>query len=323
MNDLTIGWIGIGRMGYAMVERLLDAGYNVKVWNRTRSKAEPLVAKGAVLVDSPKQLSSVDILGTMVSTGKDLEQVYFGEDGVLSGDSTPEILLDCSSIAVDQSVDIRKRVTEQGSSFLAAPVSGTGKCVRAGKLSSVVSGPREAFDRVKPVISTFAVRGVSYVGEGELARFCKIAHNLFLGTVILSLVEMTLLTNKAGVPRRDFLDFINNSVMGSIFTRYKSNALINLDWSTTFTPHLLKKDLDLGRVAAGELGVNMPTSAITREVLQSHFGAAQLKADPEAYLEMDFAAILETMALASGMRLESEGTPYPTGLEIPDQEKPQ
>lgn len=323
MNDLTIGWIGIGRMGYAMVERLLDAGYNVKVWNRTRSKAEPLVTKGAVLVDSPKQLSSVDILGTMVSTGKDLEQVYFGEDGVLSGDSTPEILLDCSSIAVDQSVDIRKRVTEQGSSFLAAPVSGTGKCVRAGKLSSVVSGPREAFDRVKPVISTFAVRGVSYVGEGELARFCKIAHNLFLGTVILSLVEMTLLTNKAGVPRRDFLDFINNSVMGSIFTRYKSNALINLDWSTTFTPHLLKKDLDLGRVAAGELGVNMPTSAITREVLQSHFGAAQLKADPEAYLEMDFAAILETMALASGMRLESEGTPYPTGLEIPDQEKPQ
>jgi len=290
MSDLVIGWIGIGRMGYAMVERLLDAGYTVKVWNRTQSKAEPLVTKGAVLVDSPDQLASVDVLGTMVSTGKDLEQVYFGENGVLTGKESPEILLDCSSIAVDQSADIRNRVNEKGCIFLAAPVSGTGKCVKAGKLSSVVSGPREAFDKVKPIISTFAVRGVSYVGEGELARFCKIAHNLFLGTVITSLAEMTLLTNKAGVPRRDFLDFINNSVMGSIFTRYKSNALINLDWSTTFTPHLLKKDLDLGRVAAGELGVNMPTSAITREVLQSHFGAAQLQDDLADYLEMYFAA---------------------------------
>lgn len=322
MNDLTIGWIGIGRMGYAMVERLLDAGYNVRVWNRTRSKATPLVNKGAVLVDSPSHLATVDILGTMVSTGKDLEQVYFGKNGVLTGNEAPQVLLDCSSIAVDQSADIRQRVAERGVAFLAAPVSGTGKCVKAGKLSSVVSGPHEAFERVKPVISTFAVRGVSYVGEGELARICKIAHNLFLGTVILSLVEMTLLTGKAGVPRRDFLDFINNSVLGSIFTRYKSNALINLDWSTTFTPHLLKKDLDLGREAARVLGVSMPTSATTREILQSHFGAAQLKEDPEAYLEMDFAAILETMALASGMKLESENTTYPTGLEISDQNDP-
>ncbi|MYG09408.1 MAG: NAD(P)-dependent oxidoreductase [Rhodobacteraceae bacterium] len=323
MSDLVIGWIGIGRMGYAMVERLLDAGYEVKVWNRTKSKAEPLISKGAVLVDSPNQLASVDVLGTMVSTGKDLEQVYLGENGVLPREITPEILLDCSSIAVDQSADIRNRVTEKGCIFLAAPVSGTGKCVTAGKLSSVVSGPREAFERVKPIISTYAVRGVSYVGEGELARFCKIAHNLFLGTVITSLIEMTLLTNKAGVPRRDFLDFINNSVMGSIFTRYKSNALINLDWSTTFTPHLLMKDLDLGRMAASELRVNMPTSAITREILQSHFGAAQLQDDPAEYLEMDFAAILETLALASGMKLESENSPYPTGLEISDQDKPQ
>ncbi len=317
MNELAVGWIGIGRMGFPMVERLLDAGYNVSIWNRTRSKAEPLVAKGAILVDAPQQLSTVDVLGTIVSTGQDLEQVYFGEDGVLAGNKIPEILLDCSSIGVDQSANIRARLSERNTTFLAAPVSGTGKCVRAGKLSTVVSGPRAAFDKVEPLLSTIAARGVSYVGDDELARFCKIAHNVFLGTIIQNLAEVTLLVEKAGVPRHDFLDFINNSVLGSIFTRYKSNALINLDWATTFTPVLLKKDLDLGLSAARDLGVAMPTTATTREALQSHFGAAQLQDNPEAYLQQDFAAILETMALASGMQIESENTPYPTGLELP------
>ncbi len=315
MGNLRIGWVGIGRMGYPMVERLLDAGHELSIWNRTRSKAEPLAARGATLVDSPRDLAEVDVLGTMVSTGGDVEQVCFGEQGVLSGSATPGIFLDCSSIGVDQSADLRARLAERGADLVASPVSGNAKCVRAGKLSAVASGPRGAFEKVEPIIGAMAANGVSYVGEGELARFCKIAHNVFLGVVIQNLAEITILAQKAGVPRHAFLDFMNNSVMGSIFTRYKSNAFINLDWTTTFTPELLRKDLDLGLGSARDLGVPMPVTAATREALQAHFGAAQLKDDPKAYLQEDFAAVLETVALAAGLNLTSENTEYPTGLE--------
>jgi 3-hydroxyisobutyrate dehydrogenase len=236
---------------------------------------------------------------------------------VLAGAGTPSIVVDFSSIAVEQSADMRGRLAERGVQFLASPVSGNGKCVKAGKLSSVASGPREVFDRVRPLIAEIAPAGVSYVGEGELARFCKIAHNVFLGVVIQNLAEITILAHKAGIPRRDFLDFMNNSVMGSVFTRYKTNALVNLDWTTTFTPELLRKDLDLGLAVARTLGVAMPVTAITREALQAHFGMASLKDDPEAHLAEDFAAILETVATQAGVQLASEESPYPTGLEAP------
>jgi 3-hydroxyisobutyrate dehydrogenase len=111
---------------------------------------------------------------------------------------------------------------------------------------------------------------------------------------------------------------MNNSVMGSMFTRYKSNALVNLDWTTTFTPTLLRKDLDLGLAAGRELNVPMPVTAATREALQAHFGAAELQPDPQAYLEKDFAALLETAALGAGVKLWPEGKPVPTGLEVAD-----
>jgi 3-hydroxyisobutyrate dehydrogenase len=317
MADIEIGWIGMGRMGFPMAERLLKAGYSLKVWNRTRSKAEPLEKAGAVLVDSPADLSGVDVLATMVSTGRDVEELYFGEVGVLSGGGVPKIFLDFSSIGVDQSAEIRSRLLEVGAQLVCCPVSGNGKCVKAGKLSAVASGPEDIFKQVEEIISKIAVMGVSYVGEGELARFCKIAHNVMLGVVTQNLAEITILAQKAGVPRQAFLDFMNNSVMGSVFTRYKTNAFINLDWTTTFTPALLRKDLDLGLAAGRELNVPMPVTATTREALQAHFGAASLKNDPAAYLEEDFAAILETVALGAGIELESENTPYPTGLEIP------
>lgn len=315
-NTHRIGWIGLGRMGTPMAEKLLAAGHQVSLWNRTRSKAEPLAAKGARLANLPSDLVDVDILFTMVSTGKDLEQVYFGANGVAaSPGKCPKILVDCSSISVQESAKLRERLAASGSQFLAVPVSGNGKCVKAGKLSAVASGPRAAFEVAKPYIEAFAKAGVSYVGEGELARICKIAHNVMLGVVIQNLAEITILAQKHGVPRHAFLDFMNNSVMGSVFTRYKSNALVNLDWTTTFTPELLRKDLDLGLAAGRGHDVPMPVTAAAREALQLHFGTAQLKSDPAAYLEGDFAAILETVALLSGMRLDSERVPVATGLE--------
>jgi 3-hydroxyisobutyrate dehydrogenase len=316
-NTQKIGWIGAGRMGYQMAERLLKAGHQVSIWNRTRAKAEPLKAVGAKIVDRLSELADADVLFSIVSTGKDLAEVCFGKDGVITTakGKLPKILVDCSTISVEESADIRKRLAEKGVQFLAAPVSGNAKVIKAGRLSSVVSGPEAAAKFVMPLIEAFAPQGVSYVGDGELARVCKIAHNVMLGVVIENLIEITLLANKMGVPRHAFLAFINNSVMGSMFTRYKSPALVNLDWTTTFTPELLRKDLDLGLELGREQDVPMPVTAAAREVLQGHFGAAILQKNPQEYLEKDFAALAETMALAAGMKLTSENKNVSTGLE--------
>ncbi|MFL6949019.1 MAG: NAD(P)-dependent oxidoreductase [Xanthobacteraceae bacterium] len=315
-NTQKVGWIGMGRMGYPMAERLLDAGYDVSIWNRTRAKAEPLAKKGGKIVDNLADLKNVDVLFSIVSTGKDLDQVYFGKNSVTGGGGkVPRVFVDCSTIAVEESAVIRDRLGQLGSDFIACPVSGNAKVIKAGKLSAVASGPESAFRTVEPMVQVFAPRGVSYVGEGELARVCKIAHNVMLGVVIENLIEITLLTNKMGVPRHAFLAFLNNSVMGSMFTAYKTPALVNLDWTTTFTPELLRKDLDLGLKLGREQDVIMPVTAAAREVLQSHFGAATLQKNADEYLQKDFAALAETMALASGMELESEHKNVPTGLE--------
>ena len=311
-----IGWIGVGRMGGPMAERLLKAGYDLSIWNRTRAKAEPLGKIGGKVVDNLLDLKDVDVLFSIVSTGKDLDQVYFGKNSVSGhGGKLPKIFVDCSTISVEESAAIRDRLAQLGCDYVAAPVSGNAKVIKAGKLSAVISGPEAACKTVTPMLEAIAPRGVSYVGDGELARICKIAHNVMLGVVIENLIEITLLANKMGVPRHAFLAFMNNGVMGSMFTAYKSPALVNLDWTTTFTPELLRKDLDLGLALGREWDVPMPVTAAAREVLQGHFGAATLKPDPQAYLQKDFAALMETMALASGMKLKSENKNVPTGLE--------
>jgi 3-hydroxyisobutyrate dehydrogenase len=317
---MELGWIGIGRMGLPMVTRLLKAGHKVKVWNRTRAKAEPLVKMGALIVDKVEDLRSADAVFTMLATGKDALDVLFGPAG-LAADGTkkvPRIVVDCSTIGVEESANIRTKLAEHGVEYLATPVSGNPKCVLAGKLSCVASGPRGAYDKVEPLILTFAARGVSYAGDGELARICKIAHNVLLAGLFQSLLEVTLLAEKHGVPRHAFLRFINNSVLGSIFTQYKSPALANLDFTTTFTIPLLKKDIDLGLDAARRLNVAMPITAAVRELVQTHIGAASRQTDPEAYLAKDFAVLIETMALAAGMNLRPDNVPVPSGLELPE-----
>src|SRR2546429_2006911 len=315
-NKQKIGWIGVGRMGLPMAERMLKAGYDLSIWNRTRSKAEPLAKLGGKVVDNLVELKDVDVLFSIVSTGKDLDQVYFGKNSVTGhGGKLPKIFVDCSTISVEESAAIRDRLKQLGSDYVTAPVSGNAKVIKAGKLSAVISGSEAACKTVTPMLEAIAPRGVPYVGDRELARLRKIAHNVMLGAVVEDLIEITLLANKMGVPRHAFLAFMNNSVMGSMFTRYKSPALVNLDWTTTFTPELLRKDLDLGLALGREWDVPMPVTAATREVLQSHFGAATLQKDPEEYLQKDFAALAETMALLAGMKLESENKNVPTGLE--------
>jgi len=315
-NTQKIGWIGAGRMGAPMAERLLKAGHDVTIWNRTRAKAEPLAKSGAKIADKLSDLAGLDVVFSIVSTGKDLDEVYFGPNGVLAaGGKAPKIVVDCSTISIEDSAEVRRKLIDAGADYVCAPVSGNAKVIKAGKLSTVVSGAEDAAKAVTPLLEVVAPQGVAYVGDGDLARVCKIAHNVMLGVVIENLIEITLLANKMGVPRHAFLAFMNNGVMGSMFTKYKSPALVNLDWTTTFTPELLRKDLDLGLELGREFDVPMPVTAATREVLQGHFGVATLQKDPEAYLQKDFAALMETMALAAGMKLEPENVKVGTGLE--------
>ena len=306
LKDLSVGWIGTGRMGFAMASRLLDAGADVTAWNRTRAKAEPLMEKGGKVVDSPTELADRDVVFTMVGGPKDFEEVAMGEHGVLSqGGQTPGMLIDCTSINKESSKKVRDYAKGVGTEMIDAPVSGNHHVVVAGKLSIVASGDAASFEKARPFLEAIG-RGVSYVGEGELARMVKICHNVMLGVVAQNMAEITVLAEKGGVPRQAFLDFINNSVMGSMFTTYKTPAFVNLDMTPTFTPPLLRKDMDLGLSAARELGVPMPVTAAARECVQSIIG--------QGYLEEDFATLLLHEAANAGLDISSEEKDVDTGL---------
>jgi 3-hydroxyisobutyrate dehydrogenase-like beta-hydroxyacid dehydrogenase len=192
--------------------------------------------------------------------------------------------------------------------LLAAPVSGNPSVVDAGKLTVVASGPTDAWEAARPYLELFGA-GATYVGEGDVARLVKICHNLMLGVVAQSLAEITVLAEKGGVSRAAFLEFLNKSVMGSMFTRYKTPAIVNLDFTPTFTPALLYKDFHLGFEAAEEHGVPMPVAAAAQQVVQTLMGFG--------YDDTDFMALLELEARASSLELEPENVPVSDGLQDP------
>ena len=304
-TNARIGWIGIGRMGYAMAERLAKAGCDIAVWNRTRSKAEPLAKSGAKVVNALTDLAECDIVFTMVAAGKDVKEVLYGPNGVMSKGKAPKIIVDSTSISLEESAEIRQKLAERNVKLLAAPVSGNAKVIKAGRLTVVASGPKDAFDAVSPYLAHVG-QGVSYVGEGELSRIAKICHNVMLGVVIQNLCEITSLAEKAGMKRHAFLDFLNKSVMGSTFTRYKAPALVNLDFHVTFTPELLRKDIDLGLNAGKALGVPMPLASLTRDIVQTLIG--------HGYKDEDFSTLLLLQAKAAGMKLDPENVEVGDGL---------
>ena len=297
----SLGWIGTGRMGYAMAERLAKGGCDLAVWNRTREKAQPLEKHGAKVVNQLEELSTKDILFVMVSTYDDVKDVI--AKALAKG--KPKMVVECSSISLEGSAELRKLLQAKGVEYLAAPVSGNAKVIKAGKLTFVVSGPKAAYDKARPYLDMMGT-GSSYVGEGELARIAKICHNVMLGVVIQNLCEITVLAEKAGMPRHAFLDFLNKSVMGSMFTRYKTPALVNLDFHVTFTPKLLRKDLDLGLEAGRNFEVPMPLTSLMRDVLQQMIG--------HGMTEQDFSTLLLMQAKASGIELKSENKEVGDGL---------
>jgi 3-hydroxyisobutyrate dehydrogenase len=302
---VKLGWIGAGRMGYEMARRLAKSGCDITVWNRTRAKAEPLAKDGAKIADGLPELAGCDIVFCMVSTYDDVKEVIAGPKGLLSGSARPKRVVECSSISLEGSAELRKILSAKGVELLSAPVSGNAKVIKAGKLTFVVSGPKSAYDAAAPYLDMMG-QGSSYVGEGELSRIVKICHNVMLGVVTQCMAEITVLAQKAGVPRHAFLDFLNKSVMGSTFTRYKAPAFVNLDFHVTFTPYLLRKDLDLGLEAGRRFEVPMPLASITRDLIQSMMGAGMT--------EEDFSTLLLQQAKASGIELKPENKAVGDGL---------
>ena len=302
----TIGWVGTGRMGAVLVERLAVAGLDVIAWNRTRRKAEALAKVGVKVADELAQLADCHVVFTSLAASADVEEIVLGQ---LLADPTrtPRVIADCSTISVESSANVRAAAAERGSAFLACPVSGNPKVAAAGMLSLICSGPRAAFDETSPVLRLLG-RHVTYVGDADQARLVKICHNVFLGVVAQSLAEVTVLAEKGGVSRAAFLDVINNSVMGSVFSRYKTPAYVHLDYTPAFTPVLLRKDMDLGDSAAAALGVPMPVAAAARECVRT--------AVARGYTEEDFAILLDLQARASGLELTAETTPVDDGLHL-------
>ena len=306
VTEHRLGWLGTGRMGSALVRRLLAAGCDVAVYNRTRAKAEPLAAAGAVIAGSAAELADRDIVFATVGTPQDLLDGVLGPAGLISGGGAPKIVVDASTISVEASQRVRERLAVHGTDLLAAPVMGNPKVAEVGRLTLAVSGPRPAFDAAQPYLELLG-SGATYVGDGELARTVKICHNLFLGVVTQSLAEVTILAQKSGISREAFLACLNNSVMGSTFTRYTSPALVNLDFHPTFTATLLRKDFDLGLAAAREREVPLPVAALVHQLIQSLIGMGRG--------DDDFAALIEMEALTSGLKLVSENADISDGLD--------
>jgi 3-hydroxyisobutyrate dehydrogenase-like beta-hydroxyacid dehydrogenase len=304
-QQVRLGWIGAGRMGLVLAGRLLDAGHELAVYNRTREKAQPLADRGATLAATPAELATSEIVFTIVAGSDDFEQVVNGPEGLLSGDRVPRVIIDFTTISPRTAERVRKAAEERGVAMLAAPVSGNPNVARAGRLTIVTSGPREAWLQGRPYLEALG-RRVTYVGDGERARLVKICHNLMLGVVAQCMAEITVLAEKGGVSRADFLEFLNDSVMGSTFTRYKSPAYVNLDFRPTFTPELLLKDFRLGADAARDLEVPMPLAAAAEQIVESlaeSFGN-----------DVDFAALLALAARSAGLQLEPENVDVDDGL---------
>ena len=282
----SIGWLGTGRMGAAMAARLIDAGEDVTVWNRTPSKTGPLVARGARAVERITDLGGCDVVFVMVSTPDDLEEVVCGEHGLLSSDRHgadptgaglagsdrgPGVIVDCSTVSAAASARVRAAVNAAGAGFLAAPVSGNPHVVAEGGCCIVASGPAEVFQRVRPELEAIAKVAV-HAGEEEQSRLVKLCHNLYLGMMVQALAEVTSLAEKGGTDRAAFLEFLGGTVVASEWVRKRTDALVRRDWTPTFTTELLRKDFDLGLGAARSLEVPMPAGALVYQLIQSAIG---------------------------------------------------
>jgi 3-hydroxyisobutyrate dehydrogenase-like beta-hydroxyacid dehydrogenase len=263
---LAVGLLGLGNMGTAFAERLLDAGYELVVANRTPAKAEPLAARGAAVADTPADLATrVDVVLTSLADDTALEAVA---SEVLEAASPGTVLVDTSTVSPAASARVAARAKEVSIAYLRAPVSGNPTVVRAGNLSFIVSGARETLERVEPVIRAIGPT-VHHVGDGEEARIVKLAVNLVIGGLAQLMAEALVLGEAGGVSRASLLEVMGSSAAGAPFVRYKTEPLLRDDYSATFTTALMEKDVDLVLDAADETGVELPVAGLLKTILRA------------------------------------------------------
>jgi 3-hydroxyisobutyrate dehydrogenase-like beta-hydroxyacid dehydrogenase len=263
---LTVGLIGLGNMGTAFAERLLDGGYDLLVYNRTAAKAEPLAARGAAVADTAEELAErVDVVLTSLPNDEAFESVAEEAVGAMRPNG---VLVDMSTVSPGASARVAGLGDAASVGYLRAPVSGNPTVVRAGNLSFIVSGPREALDRVEPVLKTIGPT-VHYVGEGEQARIVKLALNLMIAGLAQLMSEALVLAEASDVSRKDLLETMGSSAVGAPFVKYKTEPLLHDDFSATFTTALMEKDIDLILDAAKQAGLELPVAQEMKSLLRA------------------------------------------------------
>jgi len=270
---LAVGLIGLGHMGEAFGERLLAAGYPLVVFNRTPGKAEQLAALGAEIAGSAESLAErSDVVVTSLSDDDALAAVAT----TIAKSARPgTVLVDLSTVSPGVSAEAAAMTGDAGVAYLRAPVSGNPSVVRAGNLSFIVSGPKEALARAEPVLLAIGPT-IQYVGEGEQARVVKLAVNLVIGGLAQLMAEALVLAEASGVSRRELLEVMGNSAAGAPFVKYKTEPLLNDDYSATFTTSLMEKDIDLILDAAKKAAVTLPVAhelkALLRAAIEAGYG---------------------------------------------------
>ena len=297
-----VSWLGVGRMGEAMAERLLAAGVGVQAWNRTPGKVAGLLAQGATPLASPA-LSEAPVAFSMVLNDEALDRLAGDDDGILAGARPPGVWVDCSTVSPGASERAGRAAAARGTAFVCAPVSGNPSVVRSGNLIFAVSGPPAAVAEATPLLRHIG-RGVHVAGEAHEARVVKLCTNLVLAVLTQALAEALVLGQSHGVRRAALMEFINDSAIGSPFTRYKTDAFVRLDLAPAFTPAGQRKDLRLALKLGADREVPMAVSSAT-EVEFSRLVASGLGVD-ELGGDRDFASLILLAARDAGLVIEPE-----------------
>src|SRR3979490_3051776 len=290
----NLGFIGLGVMGSQMVNRLLDKGHVVTGYNRTRSKAQSLLDRGMKWGDSPRAVSAAaDVTLAMVTNTEALKSVSDGPDGFLAGFSAGKILIDMSTVSPSASRALASKVREKGADMVDSPVSGSVTTLQQGKLSVMVGGRRETFDRVKPLLLDIGPK-VSYVGDNGLALSMKIAINLSLAVQMLAFSEGVLLAEKTGISRERAVEVMLASVIASPMGVYRVPFAPHQPQEAWFDCHMMQKDMNLALELGHELEVPLPTTSVSNEFLTA--------ARAMGLVEQDFAVVFDVLAHMSGVK---------------------
>jgi 3-hydroxyisobutyrate dehydrogenase-like beta-hydroxyacid dehydrogenase len=289
-----LGFLGLGVMGSQMVSRLLDKGHVVTGYNRTRSKAQWLVDRGMKWGETPRGVASVsDFIFSMVTNADAVKSLAEGPDGYLAGLTPGKVIIDMSTISPATSRAIAAKVREKGADLVDSPVSGSVITLQEGKLSVMVGGRRETFDRVMPLLLDVGPK-VSYVGENGLALAMKIAINLSLAVQMLAFSEGVLLAEKSGISREVAVDVLTNSAIASPMVKYRGPFVLKLPAEAWFNVNMMQKDMLLAMEMGRALDVPLPTTAISNEFLTAARGMG--------LVEQDFAVMFDVLAHMSGVK---------------------